>query len=258
MIKRHYDKSELVQFSEKFKGQNISLEDKDILLHFDSFCLGDTICFSAFIESFIKFHKTKKVYITTFFSHLFIKEGDGYEFIAATQNDKFLKVDKLINVGYRKESLEHTIEGMMYAVKDTMFIPQDTKPGKCPVIPKERKVQNSKITIAPESLKKIAVWDYNGVEGWQTVVDELKNRNYEVFNISYEDTIKLKNVYDFHNFDDINISLNHILESKIFIGLSSGLAWLAWAYEVPVVMISNFTKTFNEFECFRVVNEKGC
>lgn len=48
------------------------------------------------------------------------------------------------------------------------------------------------------------------------------------------------------------------LESRFFIGLSSGLSWLAWAYGVPVVMISNFTKKQNEFECFRVGNPYVC
>jgi autotransporter strand-loop-strand O-heptosyltransferase len=52
--------------------------------------------------------------------------------------------------------------------------------------------------------------------------------------------------------------LGHILSSRLFIGLSSGLSWLAWAYDVPVVMISNFTKSWNEFDCYRVDNPAGC
>ena len=45
-------------------------------------------------------------------------------------------------------NLDDTKGGMFYATKRTMMLPQDTKPGKCPVIPYERKVIQNKITIA--------------------------------------------------------------------------------------------------------------
>ena len=53
---------------------------------------------------------------------------------------KELIVDKLLDVGYDKNSLEDTLGGMFYATKRTMWLPQDTKPGKCPVIPYKRNV----------------------------------------------------------------------------------------------------------------------
>ena len=167
-------------------------------------------------------------------------------------------VDKLLDVGYDKNSLEDTVGGMFYATKRTMWLPQDTKPGKCPVIPYKRNVIENKITIAPESLKEIAQWNYSGNAGWQQVVNEIVNSGFKISNVSYENTMNLKNVNGVHGNKDIRISLFEILESRLFVGLSSGLAWLAWAYGVPVVMISSFTKSHNEFDCFRVVNPNSC
>ncbi len=47
--------------------------------------------------------------------------------------------------------------------------------------------------------------------------------------------------------------------ADFFIGLSSGLAWLAWAVGVPVVMISGFTHPVNEFATpYRVINYHAC
>jgi len=47
--------------------------------------------------------------------------------------------------------------------------------------------------------------------------------------------------------------------AAFFIGLSSGLAWLAWAAGIPVVMISGFTYPNNEFNTpYRVVNWHAC
>jgi autotransporter strand-loop-strand O-heptosyltransferase len=70
--------------------------------------------------------------------------------------------------------------------------------------------------------------------------------------------MNLENVKGFHGHDDLNVAIDHIVSSRFFVGLSSGLSWLAWAYDVPVVMISNFTKKQNEFDCFRVTNPYVC
>ena len=253
MIKRHYEQTELLNYVELDKDTK-SLKDKVILLHLNSFCLGDTICFASFIDSFIEYHNPRKVIVSTFFPHLLITNNERCEIINSNQQKK-LTIDKLIDVGYDKGNLSHTLGGMLYATKDTMMIPQSTKPKKPTLTPKSRIIKSNKITIAPESLKSIAQWDR---DGWQSVVDFLVESGFEVFNVSYEDTLKLNNVKGYHGFDDINVSLNHILESRLFIGLSSGLSWLSWAYDVPVVMISGFTKEHNEFECFRVINKNVC
>jgi autotransporter strand-loop-strand O-heptosyltransferase len=47
--------------------------------------------------------------------------------------------------------------------------------------------------------------------------------------------------------------------ADFFIGLSSGLSWLAWAIGTPVVMISGFTHPRNEFTTpYRVINYHTC
>jgi autotransporter strand-loop-strand O-heptosyltransferase len=256
MVKRHYDNSELMNYKEREPNLE-SLEGKELLLHFDSFCLGDTICFSSLIDAFMDYHKPKYVWITTFFPHLLKSHRPDYEFINANESG-FIEIDKLLDVGYDKNNMAHTLGGMFYAAKDTMRLPQDTKPGKCPVIPKLRTVDPNKITIGPETIKEISQWNYGGTSGWQEVVNSLHNGGYNVYNVSYENTMNLQNVKDFHGHDDINVAINHIVSSRFFVGLSSGLSWLAWAYGVPVVMISNFTKRQNEFDCFRVTNPYVC
>ena len=46
---------------------------------------------------------------------------------------------------------------------------------------------------------------------------------------------------------------------QLFVGLSSGLSWLAWAAGAPVVMISGFTHPTNEFATpYRVINWHTC
>ena len=256
MVKRHYENSELLKYNER-EPNLTSFEGKVLLLHLDSFCLGDTICFSSLLDCFVDYHKPKYVYVSTFFPHLLMSNNSKYEFINANQ-DKFYEIDKLIDVGYDKNKISHTFGGMFYAAKDTLKLPQTTKPAKPPVIPKQRDVNSNKITIGPETIKEISQWNFNGTMGWQTVVNGLKGAGYDIYNVSYENTMNLENVIGVHGHDDINVAIDHIVNSRLFVGLSSGLSWLAWAYDVPVVMISNFTRKENEFECFRVDNTTIC
>jgi autotransporter strand-loop-strand O-heptosyltransferase len=47
--------------------------------------------------------------------------------------------------------------------------------------------------------------------------------------------------------------------AEFFIGLSSGLSWLAWSMRTPVVMISGVTHPINEFTTpYRVINYHAC
>jgi autotransporter strand-loop-strand O-heptosyltransferase len=68
------------------------------------------------------------------------------------------------------------------------------------------------------------------------------------------------NDYGAEKLEDTSLErvINHLKGCEFYIGLSSGISWLAWAVKAKVVMISNFTETNHEFECIRVENRKVC
>lgn len=230
-----------------------SLEGLEILLHIDSFCLGDTICFASFLDAFAERYKPRRMKVSTFWPELF--ENGKFEFIDATAQTH-VEVDKLVSIGFQKEEIEHVRNGMIWGGRDMMGLPQDTPLGRPPVKPMQFERKKKKVSIATESLKRIARWDRSG--GWADVCFALMDMGYEVHNVSYEKTQEIQGVVYHDGNEDIGGALNHIGESALFIGLSSGLSWLAWAYGVPVVMISGFTKHYNEFPCYRVTNERAC
>jgi len=49
----------------------------------------------------------------------------------------------------------------------------------------------------------------------------------------------------------------YLATCEFFIGLGSGLSWLAWACELPVVLISGFSEKWSEttLDTYRVINE---
>lgn len=261
MHPRDYSQISRRKYVERQPGAQ-NLAGLEVLLHLDSYCLGDTICFAACLPDFLRHHQPKKLWVTTFWPELFDAPED-FEVLDAVSTET-LECDKCVSVGYRKQSLAHTTRGMFYAARDTMGLPE-APPGAVPARPKLWRPTSgvyhpAKIVIAPESLKKIARWDYLGIDiyGWQTVVDSLVQRGYEVHDISYEHTLLLRGVTKHGGNADIREAVQHLCEARLFIGLSSGLAWLAWAHAIPVVMIAGFTKAQNEFPCYRVENSYAC
>ncbi len=54
-------------------------------------------------------------------------------------------------------------------------------------------------------------------------------------------------------------TVNNLQHCEFFIGISSGLAWLAWGLKIPVVLISGCTMPFVEMQdCIRIINTDVC
>jgi autotransporter strand-loop-strand O-heptosyltransferase len=121
------------------------------------------------------------------------------------------------------------------------------------------------VCIATQSTSQCKYW--NKENGWTEVVDYLKNLGYEVVCIdkhySYGDG-KTMNAIPYNAIDKTgNLPLadriNDIYHCEFFIGLGSGLSWLAWACEKPVIMISGFSDPKSEFHTpYRVHNKNIC
>ncbi len=104
-------------------------------------------------------------------------------------------------------------------------------------------------------------------DGWEFVVDYLKSLGYRVFCIDKEKfqreenySIAMpKNAEDFTGDFSIMERANMLYHADFFIGLSSGLSWLANAVNCPVVMICGFTESWHEFYTpYRVANRLVC
>jgi autotransporter strand-loop-strand O-heptosyltransferase len=121
----------------------------------------------------------------------------------------------------------------------------------------ERPIQKKYICISEFASGKIKEW--NNQIGWQTIVDELSKMGYEIVSISKEKS-SLKRITKRNGDFSLNDRIWYLKHCEFFIGVSSGLAWLAWGCGKKVVMISGVTLPSNEFitDCVRIYNENAC
>lgn len=128
-----------------------------------------------------------------------------------------------------------------------------------------RKIEEPYVCIAAQSSSQAKYW--NNPMGWHEVIKFLKEKGYRVLCIDRDRVHGHGLVYNHipHGAEDFtgNIPLqeriNLIKDADMFIGLSSGLSWLAWGCNVPVVMISGFTNPTNEFYTpYRIINFHTC
>ncbi|EKM0373869.1 autotransporter strand-loop-strand O-heptosyltransferase [Cronobacter turicensis] len=128
-----------------------------------------------------------------------------------------------------------------------------------------RQIAEPYVCIATQSTSQAKFW--NNGSGWHEVIDFLKAQGYRVLCIDKERVVGRGYVWNKipHGVEDFtgNLPLRDrvaLLEhAEFFIGLGSGLSWLAWGCRIPVVLISGFSLPASEFYTpWRVINTHVC
>ena len=128
-----------------------------------------------------------------------------------------------------------------------------------------REIEEPYVCIATQSTCQAKFWN-NGT-GWSEVVAHLKSLGYRVLCIDrsahYGHGFVWNHipwgVEDFTGARPLQERVNLLRHASFFVGLASGLSWLAWAAQIPVVMISGFSLPNSEFYTpWRVFSSHGC
>jgi autotransporter strand-loop-strand O-heptosyltransferase len=128
-----------------------------------------------------------------------------------------------------------------------------------------RRIPEPYVCVATKASCQAKFW--NNGHGWEQVVDYLKSRGYRVLAIDKEATVGMGYVWnhiprgaeDFTGGLPLSERIALLRHADFFVGLSSGLSWLAWACGIPVVLISGFSLPVCEFRTpYRVFNSHGC
>jgi autotransporter strand-loop-strand O-heptosyltransferase len=233
---------------------NLNLENKRVYIAFDSSSLGDTIAWLPYAEEFRKKHNCH-VIVSTYKNFLFEKSYPKIEFVSpGTRVDNLFA---MYSIGWfydmNKEPILPNIIPLQKAATNILGLQYEEIRPKIDFTPKSRPIKNKYVTIATNSTAGCKFWTK---EGWQELIDYLHQQGYSVINVSKEEN-PFKNCTQIKD-KSMENTMNYIHHSEFFIGLSSGLSWLAWAMNKQVVMISNFTEPNHEFECLRVTKTNVC
>lgn len=246
--------------------------DQDVLINFPVGTLGDTIAWFPYAVRFQQKHGCR---LTCAMSALIIPLfRDAYPHIHFTtledvKPEQFyatyaigLFFDDADNVwqptDFRHVGL-HRTAGYILGVDPsealpTLSLPDDSRP-----------IEEPYICIAVQASTQSKHW--NNPTGWNDVIAFLKAQGFRVICIDQKAVHGTGLVWNHmpHGAEDQtgNIPLveraRWLRHATAFIGLSSGLAWLAWAAGCPVVLISGFTHPNNEFDTpFRIINWHTC
>lgn len=125
------------------------------------------------------------------------------------------------------------------------------------VSPTEEKKKGRYVCIATRASKKMKEW--NCPDGWEKVVAFLKEKGYRVLCIDGDDNNLPAGAENFTGMRPLTERIRLLDGCDFFVGLASGLSWIAWAAKKPVVLISGCTETFVEFPTpYRIINTDVC
>jgi len=251
---RVIDNNNQVIFLHKFDPRG-----KRVYIHFGFPTLGDAIAWFPYVEEFRKKWNCQ-VNVSTVWRNLFESEYPEILFIPPAENTSFayatyylvlgehdrdsFNVNKSLPCLIPLQKCATDILGLKYAP----LRPKIRVPNKPPL------VEGKYITVSEYGSHNIEkLW--HRPNAWQELVDIL-SEHYKVVVISREPT-KLKNIIDMTN-RPIEDTITNLKHSLAFIGVASGLSWLAWAVEMPVIMIGGYSEDWHEFECYRVANRDRC
>lgn len=253
------------------------LKGSTCVVEFSSSSLGDTLAFFDVVRAWKEEQLVEKVYLMTFKNFLFNwQHYEQFGIYRLNPGEKYPEHDHLIDIGVHMYNrgegpawIQHRNRRDWRAIylgdiaKDALGFRgnAETRPALA-LTDRTRPQEDKYIVIATQSTAQAKYW--NNPDGWQAVVDWHIQEGYDVYLASHEADGYMGNWYPkgvkrFPSNDLLEVA-RWMLHAEYFIGISSGLSWLAWAMNTPVVMISGFTPEQCETsdKTLRIINKSVC
>lgn len=244
---------------------------KKILVYISSFSIGDTVASIPYVSKFSEVNPDKSIFISIN-DWLIPYFKDNYPNLNFIGRDQNLVFDRVLELGYNfNKSVQKG-----YAEQLGFFDAPYIRP-KATIPQMDRPIKNKYISIGVHSTAQLKYWNHPAGKKtneesiyWNELCGMLRKKGYtpvvveqhELFGVPpYMNGLPSKsNKKTGQNFLD---SLNYIYHSEFYLGLSSGMSWMAHALGKPVAMISNFTEDWNEFDLslsdyIRITNKEVC
>jgi len=233
-----------------------SLENKRVLICFDSHSLGDNIAWINAVEEFRKKHNCI-IFCSTFWNSLFekvypdinfVKPGTVVEDIYAVYNIGIYLKDNKIDLF--RNPVDPRAVPLQKIAFDILGLPFEQNKPKIHVARPERQFKEKYITINTSGSAGFKLWHRPG--GWREIIDYVYCKYRLKTVLTQLEPSDLQHV-TVPKDKSIENTINLIKHSEFHIGTSSGPLWLAYALKPldKIIIISGFTESFNEFPALR-------
>jgi len=230
--------------------ENFSLDNKKVLIRFESKSIGDTIAWSPYAVELMK-QRNCKVVLSTFHNEWF-KGLDSYKGIEFINPGQSLDCDVIYKLGWFKDDKTGWKRFDMHPNQVNLIPLQKTATDILGLDFKEinhgvnfklskSPIKNKYVVFGPQSTAGCKEWV---LENWITLSKMLKEIGYEIMILSLND-YKIDGVH-VNTTKDWNEVMNCLYHSEFFVGLSSGLSWVNWSLNKKTVMISGFSEDTHE------------
>lgn len=261
------------EYEKPIFSHEFNCKDKDVLVQIPDGAIGDAIAWFSYVEPFQK--KTQcncYVMMPQRFIDLYAKQYPDLHLITREEAEKIVPYATFKLGLYFKDDVDHQPwdfrliglheqAGYLLGLRDKEL--EENAPRFD--LSAERQIKEKYVVIATHSSSHCKMW--NNPSGWREVIKYLKEQGYRVLCIDKMNEYGEKQVWhhtpngceDFTGDLPLQERINLIKDADMFIGVSSGLSWIAWCCRVPVILISGFTAPWNEFYTpYRVINEQVC
>ena len=267
------------KFGEVVTSHKYNAAGKRVYIACGSKSLGDTLAWFPYALEFQKKHECH-VTVSTFWNKFFKNKYPELDFVEP--GETVPNIYAMYELGWYYKDDTDKLDGFKQPYDPKQFTLQQTATNILgleykEVLPrmdyqvKDRPWKEKYICISPHASAGTKYWQHP--TGWQTIINYINNvLGYKVVMISKEkydnawETDKLPQKKKFENIIDatgdhpIEDIINMIHHSELYIGVSSGLAWLSWAIQKKVVMVSGFSSEWTEFttNVERIINKDVC
>ena len=236
-----------------------NLEKGRVFIVFESSSLGDTLAWMPYCEEFRKKHNCH-VIVSSFMNSMFEDQYPEIEFVGrgvVVPNIKALYRFGWFYDSDKEPEVPNTIPLQKAATNILGLDFTEIRP-KLSFTPGERPIDEKYVTVGMSTTAGCKEWSHPN--GWQTLINYLNDIGYKVAVIQKESFSGIENVLDWTGDKPLQERMRQIYHSEFYIGLGSGLSWLAWAVNKHVVMISNFSEDGHEFtdNTTRITNPLVC
>ena len=245
-------------------------KDKEVMIQFPISTIGDSVGWFSYMERFQEKTKCKLTCVMNPHIYcLFEKQYPNIEFIPPkeTKNRKpyaSYNMGLFFKANTTQQPYDFRYIGNGRTVSKIIDV-DDTDIAPRVDLSAPRKIKEPYVVIAVNGSAYCKMWTHP--TGWQTVIDHLKEIGYRIICIDRDRTVGNGvvvshmpwGVEDDTGAKPLQERINMLKDCDFFIGVSSGLSWLAWCAKCPVVMISGFTNPYNEYYTpYRVINTFAC